>query len=141
MKNMKKMIYISAAYLIFGLIIGLFYHEAAYYTGFEGESVLGLVHGHAIGLGTLVFLALPIFMKNFPMEQNKNFRPFVFTYNIGLLMTLGFMTTRGTVQLFALPISSFWDHMIGGLAGIGHTILAVGIYFLFRSLLSVVKEA
>lgn len=137
---MKKMIHISAVYLIFGLVTGLFYHEAAYYTGFEGESVLGLVHSHALALGTLVFLALPVLMQVFHIEQQKSFRRFLYTYQTGLVMTLAFMSIRGIVQLFVLPISSFWDHMIGGLAGIGHVILTIGIYFLFRTLLSAVKE-
>lgn len=55
------------------------------------------------------------------------------TYNIGLIMTLGFMTARGVTQLFSLPISSFMDHMIGGLAGIGHIILTIGLAFLFHA--------
>lgn len=48
-------------------------------------------------------------------------------------MTLGFMTARGVTQLFSLPISSFMDHMIGGLAGIGHIILTIGLVFLFHA--------
>ncbi len=59
-------------------MIGLFYHEAACYTGFEGESVLGLVHSHALALGTLVFLAVPVLMQVFHIEQQKSFRRFLF---------------------------------------------------------------
>ncbi len=134
------MIHISAAYLIFGLAAGLFYHEAAYYTGYTGKSVLALVHGHALVLGALVFLLVPVFMQVFHLQQHKTFHRFVCTYNTGLILSLAFMTVRGTVQLFSLPISSFWDHMIGGLAGIGHVILSIGLYFLFRSLLAAIKE-
>ncbi len=138
---MKKMIRISAAYLIFGLVTGLFYHEASYYSGFTGDSVLGLIHSHAFALGTLPFLLLPVLMHIFRLQEQKNFRRFLFLYNAGLVMTLGFMTVRGTVQLFSLPITSFWDHMIGGLSGIGHVILTIGIFFLFRSYISAVQEA
>ncbi len=137
---MKKMIHIAAAYLTFGLFAGLFYHEAAYYTGFTGESILSVVHTHAIALGALVFFVLPLFMRAFPLQKQKTFVPFVATYNVGLLMTLGFMSGRGVVQLFNLPISSFWDHMIGGLAGIGHVILTVGLYLLIRTLLKAIRE-
>lgn len=136
---MKKMIRIAIAYLILGLVLGLFYHEASYYTGFTGESVLRLVHGHALALGTLPFLILPILMKMFHLQQQKHFHRFLYAYNAGLIMTLGFMTVRGITQLFSLPISSFWDHMIGGLAGIGHVILTIGIYFLFRTYLSAMQ--
>ncbi len=137
---MKKMLCISAAYLIFGLSAGLFYHEAAYFTAFHGESVLRLVHAHALGLGAMVFFALPLLMKSFDLEKQRCFRWFVYVYNIGLIMTLGFMTVRGAVQLFFIPISSFWDHMIGGLAGIGHLILGLGICFLYSSLFSAIKQ-
>lgn len=127
---------IAIGYLVFALLSGLFYHEAAYYTGFTGVSVLRLVHSHAFGLGTLVFLLLPLFMNAFHIEERKDFKSFLVIYNLGLIMTIGFMAVRGTVQLFGLPISNFWDHMIGGLAGIGHVILTVGIIFLFRILIS-----
>lgn len=137
---MKKMIHISIIYLIFGLVTGLFYHEAAYYTSFEGVSTLRLVHGHALILGTLFSLVLPLFMKVFSIENQKYFHSFLYTYHTGLVITLGFMSIRGIVQLFSLPITKFWDHMIGGLAGIGHIILTIGMFFLFRTLLSAVKD-
>lgn len=125
---------IATGYLVFALLSGLFYHEAAYYTEFTGVSVLRLVHSHAFGLGTLVFLLLPLFMNAFHIEEQKNFKAFLVTYNLGLIMSIGFMSVRGVIQLFELPISGFSDHMIGGLAGIGHVILTVGIIFLFRVL-------
>lgn len=137
---MKKMIHLSAAYLIFGLLTGLFYHEASYYMEFTGSSVLRLVHAHAFGLGTLVFFFLPVLMQVFHIKEDRAFRRFLYTYNVGLLMTLGFMTLRGVTELFSLSVSSFWDHMIGGLAGIGHVILSFGIFFLFQLYLSAVKK-
>ena len=130
---MKKAYKIAAAYLVFGLIAGLFTHEATYWANFTGETVLSLVHTHAFVLGTAVFAVLPLFMKNFHIENQKSFGKFKWTYNIGLIMTLGFMTARGVTQLFSLPISSFMDHMIGGLAGIGHIILTIGLAFLFHA--------
>ncbi len=137
---MKKMIRISAAYLIFGLAAGIFYREASVYTGYTGYSSLSLVHGHALALGALVFLLVPVLMQVFQLHQHKSFRRFVCIYNTGLVMSLVFMTARGIVQLFALPVSNAVDHMIAGFAGIGHIILTAGLYFLFRSLLAAVKE-
>lgn len=133
--DMKKMYRISLAYLVFGLIAGLVNHEVAYWTQFSGESVMSVVHPHAILLGGGVFLILPLLMKNFPIEKRKSFRMFLWTYNVGLIMTLGFMTARGMSELLVLPFPSFWDHMVGGLAGIGHTILTIGIGFLFHALI------
>lgn len=132
---MKKMYHIAGLYLIYGLCAGLFSHEAAYWTQFSGETVMSVVHTHALTLGTAVFFILPLFMKAFPIENQKSFHGFVWIYNIGLVITLGFMSVRGITQLFAFPVSSFWDHMIGGLAGIGHIILTIGLGFLFHALI------
>ncbi len=137
---MKNMIRISASYLTFALIAGVFYHEVAYYTHFEGVSVLSLVHPHALMLGALVFLALPVLMKLFHIEQQKMFRRGLYTYNVGLIMSLFFMTVRGLTQVFQMNVPSFADHMIGGLAGIGHVILTVGIYFFYRAYLKAVEK-
>lgn len=134
MKSMKSMYTLSIAYLIFGLAAGVFHHEAAYWTHFEGFSVLARVHPHAIALGAAVFLFVPVLMKTFEIQKQKSFVWFVGLYNLGLVMTLGFMTARGVFQLFRLPLPSFADHMIGGLAGIGHVILTVGVIFLFHAL-------
>lgn len=132
---MKKMYKISLGYILFGLLAGMFYHEAAYWTHFEGDSVLARVHPHALLLGGAVFLLLPVLMKVFEIQKIRSFRFFMGFYNLGLIVSLGFMTARGAVQLFGLPISSFWDHMIGGMAGIGHILLTVGIGFLFHALM------
>lgn len=130
---MKKMYKIALAYLVFGLAVGLFNHEAAYYSGFTGETVMSIVHTHALVLGTAVFMIMPVFMKVFQIDQIRSFARFVVVYNIGLVMTLGFMTVRGATQLFQMNISSFADHMIGGMAGIGHVILTIGVVLLFHA--------
>ncbi len=132
---MKKMYWISLSYFVFGLTAGLVNHELVYWTHFTGESVMSVVHPHAILLGGLVFLLMPLFMKCFGLEKQKSFRIFLWVYNIGLIMTLGLMTVRGMSQLLVMPFPSFWDHMVGGLAGIGHIILTVGLGFLFHALL------
>lgn len=137
---MKKSFKFALGYLIFGLCIGIFNHEIAYYTHFEGKTVLSLVHGHAFVLGTTVFLLLPLFIKVFHIDKMKDFKKFFVIYNMGLICSLLFMSIRGIMQLYQMNISSFADHMIGGLAGIGHVILTIGIYFFFK-LLFAIKEA
>ncbi len=132
---MKKMYWISLSYFVFGLTAGLVNHELVYWTHFTGESVMSVVHPHAILLGGLVFLLMPLFMKSFGLEKQKSFRIFLWVYNIGLVMTLGFMTARGMSQLLAKPFPRVWDHMVGGFAGIGHIILTVGLGFLFHALM------
>ncbi len=138
---MKKMYKISLAYLIFALLSGLFAHEAAYWTQFEGTTALSRVHPHALLLGAAVFMLMPVLMKNFRIQEQKSFRFFMVFYNTGLVLSLAFMSARGAVQLFRLPIASFADHMIGGMAGIGHVILTVGIGFLFHALMKSCDES
>lgn len=137
---MKKMYWISLSYFAFGMTAGLIHHEIAYWTHFTEKSIMSVVHPHAILLGGLLFLLMPLFMKIFQLEKQKSFRPFLWTYNIGLVMTLGFMTARGMSQLLVKPFPNFLDHMVGGLAGIGHIILTVGLGFLFHSLIKSVNE-
>ncbi len=137
---MKKSFKFALGYLLFGLFIGIFKHEVAYYTHFEGETMLSLAHGHAFILGTAVFLLVPLFMKVFCIDKMKFFNKFFITYNLGLICSLLFMSIRGITQIFHMNISSFIDHMIGGFAGIGHIILTIGIYFFFKLLFSI-KEA
>ncbi len=137
---MKKMYWISLSYFVFGLTTGLVNHEISYWTDFTGESVMSVVHPHAILLGGLVFLLMPLFMKIFELENQKSFQCFVWTYNIGLVMTLSFMTVRGMSQLFGMTFPGFLDHMVGGLAGIGHVILMVGLSFLFHTLMKSVDK-
>ncbi len=132
---MKKMYWISLSYIVFGLVSGVLSHEIAYRTHFTGETSLSLVHPHAILLGGLVFLLLPLFMKAFAVEKQKSFQLFLWVYNIGLSMTLIFLAARGMSQLLTMPFPQFWDHMVGGLAGIGHIVLTVGLGFLFHALI------
>ena len=51
-----------------------------------------------------------------------------------------FMTARRISQLLVMPFPNFWDHMVGGLAGIGHIILTVGLGFLFHALIKSADE-
>ncbi len=134
------MYWISLSYFITGLIAGLVNHEIVYWTHFTGESMMSVVHPHAILLGGFVFLLMPLFLKSFALEKQKSFRRFLWLYNIGLIMTLVFMIARGMSQLLMKPFPSFLDHMVGGFAGIGHIILTIGLGFLFHALLKSVDE-
>lgn len=136
MKQVKTMYLISIFYLMISLLSGLFYHEIAYYTHFTGTSTLRFVHPHGIILGAFLFLIIPLFMKNYAIQENKYFSKFIISYNLGLIISLVFMIIRGITQLLLIPVSSFSDHLIGGLAGIGHIILTIGIYFLYKTLIT-----
>lgn len=137
---MKNILKISVMYIVFGLVIGLTTHEIAYWTNFSGETVLSFVHAHVLILGGGVFLMVPVLMKVFQIEQQKGFKGFLWAYNLGLLMTLGFMSVRGFSELLEFPLGNMMNHMVGGLAGIGHVILTVGVFLFFKALFRAMKE-
>lgn len=130
---MKKAFKIAAAYLAFALVAGVFARESTKLMGFTGNTVMWLVHPHALMLGTGVFVLLPLFMKNFHIEQQKSFKKFEVTYNIGLILTLVMLSVRGITQIFALPLSRGLDYAISGISGIGHIVLTIGLVFLFQA--------
>ena len=137
---MKKMYKISAIYLIFALTAGVFYRESSKFMNYIGETALAKVHPHALMLGTALFAVLPVFMKLFEIQKDKSFNKFIIFYNIGLVATLVMMAARGVTQIFNLSISSGVSHIISGFAGMGHIILTVGIFFLYRAFIKSTKE-
>ncbi len=144
MNNMKKtirnMYRLSIFYFVVALTTGLFHHNIEYWTNFTGISVLKYVHPHSTVLGGFLFLLLPLFVKVFSIHKSKYFKRFMIIYNVGLIGSLFFMSFKGVRQLYDIAIPKFWNHMSSGLAGISHVILTVGIFFLFRTLQTSIKE-
>ena len=136
---MKKMFKISAGYLTFALIAGVFFRESTKFMNFTFDTALAKVHPHALLLGAALFALLPIFMKIFEIHKEKSFGKFMIFYNLGLAITLIMMTTRGITQVFGMEISSGISHMISGISGVGHIILTVGIIFLYRAAIKSIK--
>ncbi|MCJ8010217.1 DUF2871 domain-containing protein [Paenibacillus sp. KQZ6P-2] len=116
---MKKLYYASFFYAVLGLLSGLFYREITKNSDFTGHTVLVGVHTHILVLGFLFFLIALIISKLFDVHEVKSFNAWYIVYNIGLLMTIGAMGTRGMLQINGTEIS-FLPHI----AGLGHTILA-----------------
>lgn len=137
---MKKMYKKAIAFLLFGIITGMFYHEVAYYSHFEGSSVLFNVHTHAFVLGTAVFTLLPIFMKVFKVDEHPEFNRSIKFYESGLWLSLIMMSVEGVYQLYSMNMPKFMDHMVGGLDGIGHVLMAIGMYYFYKVLMTMTKE-
>lgn len=127
---MKKLVYSSLGYTIFGLLGGLFYREFPKMIEASetvGESQLSVVHTHSFTLGTFFFLFVLILAKLFQLDGHKLFNKFFTTYHIGLGMTVSVMLAHGIyVTLGNDPHAAF-----SGIAGIGHIILAIafGLFF------------
>lgn len=70
------------------------------------------------------------------LEDKKSFKIFMFTYNIGLIVTSIMLVARGLSQVLALSLSRSLDLSISGIAGLGHILLGIGIVCLITALKS-----
>lgn len=122
---MKKLYYTSFFYAILGLLAGISYREITKHSDFTGDTILVALHTHILVLGFLFFLITLILGKLFQVHEAKSFNAWYIVYNLGLLITIGAMATRGMLQINGTDIS-FLPHI----AGLGHTILGAGFVWL-----------
>ncbi|WP_438431504.1 DUF2871 domain-containing protein [Gorillibacterium sp. sgz500922] len=122
---MKKLYYTSFFYAILGLLAGIAYREITKHSDFSGPTVLVALHTHILVLGFFFFIITLILGKLFNVHEAKSFGAWYIVYNVGLLITIGAMATRGMLQINGGDIS-FLPHI----AGLGHTILGAGIIWL-----------
>ncbi len=122
---MKKIFNTAFMYGILGLVLGVFYREFTKLNGFTGITQLSFLHVHTLVLGMFFLLMVLLLNKSFNLSEHKYFNLWFYLYNIGLLGTIGVMTTRGIFQVL--------QHNMNGLnhiAGLFHTILGVAIIWL-----------
>ncbi|WP_243523385.1 DUF2871 family protein [Bacillus pseudomycoides] len=96
---MKKLYYASFVYLIIGLLSGVFAREYAKSKGILGSTLLNLLHTHTLVLGFLFFLIALALAKSFSFHKVKGFNMWFIAHNIGLILTLSSLATRGLLQL------------------------------------------
>lgn len=131
---MKKYLDLSLGYAIVAIVGGVFYREFTKWNQFFGVTALGKVHTHLFLLGMVIFMIVALFVKNSKLEEQKSFKKFMLTYNIGLPLMAIMLVVRGVLQVLDTPISSKVNAMISGVAGISHILLGAGIIFLLLSL-------
>lgn len=122
---MKKIFNTAFMYGILGLVLGVFYREFTKLNGFTGITQLSFLHVHTLVLGMFFLLMVLLLNKSFNLSEHKYFNLWFYLYNIGLLGTIGVMTTRGIMQVL--------QHNMNGLnhiAGLFHGILGVAIIWL-----------
>lgn len=132
---MKKLHYTAFFYAVLGLIAGLAYREITKLNDFTGNTVLVALHTHILVLGFFFFLITLILSKLFHVHEAKSFGIWYIVYNLGLIITIGAMATRGMLQINGTDIS-FLPHI----AGLGHTILGAGMIWLMILLGKRIKE-
>lgn len=135
----KRYVKLSLVYAILALIMGVFYREFTSLNGFEGYTTLSVIHTHYFMLGMFFFLVLALVEKSFCFSSRKSVTPFVIVYNIGLNITVVAFIMRGIAQVLGTQLGAF-DGAISGIAGLGHTLLAISVVALLVNVLKTVKE-
>lgn len=124
---MKKLINTAFIYTILALVSGVFYREFTRSLEFSDRTTLSVMHVHLFALGSLVFLLLTLFEKEFKITKNKSFNKFFIVYNVGLIFMIAMFVWRGIDQVLGLNGGA----MISGIAGISHIIFSIGIIMMF----------
>ncbi|MDN5820612.1 MAG: DUF2871 domain-containing protein [Brachybacterium sp.] len=137
---MNRLLRTAFAYMVLGLISGLFYREYAKATGTLGvDSQLSTLHTHFLALGMLVFLIVLALDAVLSLSGRRSFTVFYWTFNIGLLVTVVMQAVRGVLTLDGQGPTTT-SAAIPGIAGLGHIVLTVGLVALFVALRAAVTE-
>lgn len=125
---MRRLLYSFLFYMIIGLLSGFYYRELTKAHHFTGDTQLALVHTHTLILGMFMFLLLLPLEKVFKLSSYYLFNWFFIVYHLGVIMTIGMMTYKGTLQVIGAKYS---PEALAGFAGIGHTGMLAGLLLLF----------
>ena len=105
-----------------------YYRELTKAHHFTGDTQLALVHTHTLILGMFMFLLLLPLEKVFKLSSYYLFNWFFIVYHLGVIVTIGMMTYKGTLQVIGAKYS---PEALAGFAGIGHTGMLAGLLLLF----------
>ena len=130
----KKYVNLSFIYAIIGLVAGAFYREFTKYIGYTARTGMALVHPHFLVLGAFMFLIIALFSMNLKLENEKTFKTFFLSYNIGVVITAAMLFLRGLTEVMDWGGNKALDASISGIAGVGHIVLTVGFVFMFITL-------
>ncbi|MBC3080592.1 DUF2871 domain-containing protein [Staphylococcus capitis] len=125
---MRRLLYSFLFYMIIGLLSGFYYRELTKAHHFTGDTQLALVHTHTLILGMFMFLILLPLEKVFKLSSYYLFNWFFIVYHLGVIVTIGMMTYKGTLQVIGAKYS---PEALAGFAGIGHTGMLAGLLLLF----------
>ncbi len=129
---MRRLFYASFAYMIAGVLSGLFYREFTKLNDFpEGRfTQLGLAHTHLLTLGFIVLLIVLVLEKLFTLSRSKLFGWFFWLYNAGVILTSAMLICHGMLTVLGEESTK----MIAGIAGTGHMLLTAAMVLLFLAL-------
>lgn len=119
---MKKYFNLATLYMVLGLIMGVFYREFTKINNFDGKTVLGIVHTHALTLGFIFFILVLLLEKNFNLSKIKSFNIWNIFYNVSLIYVLVTLSLRGIMQVLGSDFNG-----LSHIAGLGHALLGISL--------------
>lgn len=125
---MRRVLYAFLIYTVLGLLSGFYYRELTLAHHFTGDTQLVVVHTHTLILGMFMHLILLPVVKVFKLSSYYLFNWFFIVYHLGVIVTIGMMTYKGTLQVIGAKYS---PEALAGFAGIGHTGMLAGLLLLF----------
>lgn len=128
------MLQVSFWMTILALVFGVFYREYTKFLGFEGETMLSLLHTHTFVLAVILPLLFTLIIQQF-QHTTKELKSAFWTYYLGWWVSIAMMLVRGITQSQELVLSSWMDHMISGITGLEHIILSAGFIWIFLKLI------
>ena len=132
---MKKYFNLATIYLVLGLAMGVFYREFTKVNGFEGKTVLSVVHTHALTLGFMFFILVLLLVKNFKISESKGFKGWCILYNVSLIYLLITLTARGILQVLGNDFGG-----LSHIAGLGHVLLSIALIWFVVIVNKSIKE-
>ena len=130
---MKKLYYASFAYMVVGVLSGLFYREFTKAEDFPKDDFtqLSVTHTHLLTLGFIVLLIVLALEKVFTISRSKRlFGWFFWLYNAGVVLTTAMMIWHGSLTVLGKESTN----MISGIAGLGHILITAGMIVFFIAL-------
>ena len=119
---MKKYFNAAMAYLIFGLIAGVFYREFTRMSDFTDQTMLKGIHTHILVLGFIFFIVVLLLDKNFGFSKMKGSKPWFISYNVCMVFLVATMVARGIAQVKGIEISG-----LSHIAGLAHTLFGASL--------------
>ena len=132
---MKKYFNLATFYLVLGLAMGVVYREITKLNGFQGKTVLAVVHTHALTLGFMFFILVLVLVKNFKISQIKGFKGWCIFYNVSLIYLLATLTARGILQVLGNDFAG-----LSHIAGLGHVLLSIALVWFVVIVNKSIKE-
>lgn len=134
---LKKLFIWATTWTIVGLGSGLYYRELTKHNGLPQDTQLAVAHTHALAMGSLAMLTLLAVCAALRLERNKPFGLGVLIWNVGLVLTVAMMLTKGTLQVLGKNVNE--SAALAGPAGLGHIIITIGFAFVLVGIWQAVK--